>query len=89
MTKNDVCRGLKSFLLSFEHNSGLADIPGDLNLFEQGIVTSLAFVELVQFIEKTFKIILDDDVIFSDHFNSLDSISGYISRKLERPKACV
>lgn len=60
-------------------------IPGrtlgeDENIFDAGFVTSLLAMQLVTLIEKRFDIVLDDDDLQRDNFQSISAITSLIER---------
>jgi len=52
------------------------------DIFALGVVNSLFAMQLVIFIEQEFMIEVDNDVIGTEEFNSIASISNYVSSKL-------
>lgn len=56
----------------------------DAHLFESGFVDSAGVVELIAFLESTFKIRLDDDQIFSDEFTTINGIAAIVAGILSR-----
>jgi acyl carrier protein len=48
------------------------------HLFESGYVDSAGVVELIAFLESTFKIRLDDDQVFSDDFTTINGIAAIV-----------
>jgi acyl carrier protein len=55
--------------------------PDDASFLEEGIVDSQGVMELVLFVEETFKISVDDTEIIPDNFDSVSQLSAYIQRK--------
>ena len=52
----------------------------DMHLFESGFVDSAGVVELIAFLESTFKIRLDDDNVFSDDFTTINGIAAIVEK---------
>ena len=50
-------------------------------LFKEGILDSMAFVLLIDFIEETFKIKVGDSDLIEENFESVNSITGFIQNK--------
>ena len=48
------------------------------HLFESGYVDSAGVVELIAFLESTFKIRLGDDQVFSEDFTTINGISAIV-----------
>ena len=55
------------------------------HLFESGFVDSAGVVELIAFVESTFKIRLGDDQVFSDDFTTIDGIASMVDAMSTRP----
>ena len=69
---------IKEFLSRFFRNHDLAD---DEDIFALGFVNSLLAMQLVNFVEKEFKITVDDDDLDLDNFRTIDSIDRLVARK--------
>ena len=51
-------------------------------LFKEGLLDSMAFVLLIDFLEEKFKIKVGDSDLIEDNFESIEKITGFISSKL-------
>ena len=69
---------IKEFLSRFFRNHDLAD---DEDIFALGFVNSLLAMQLVNFVEKEFKITVDDDDLDLDNFRTITSIDRLVARK--------
>jgi acyl carrier protein len=49
-------------------------------MFEAGLVDSAGVVELIAFLESTFKIGLGDDDVFSEEFTTINGIASIVDR---------
>jgi acyl carrier protein len=56
------------------------------SLFENGILDSLRFLELIAFVEKTFKVNVSMGEITMDRFESVDKIVDLIKEKQKEKK---
>ncbi len=52
------------------------------SFMEEGIIDSTGILELVFFLEETFSIRVEDDELVPENMDSLQSIAGFIDRKL-------
>lgn len=52
----------------------------EAHLFESGFVDSAGVVELIAFLEFTFRIRLDDDHVFSDEFTTINGIAAIVEK---------
>lgn len=50
-------------------------------IFREGILDSMAFVLLIDFIEETFSIKASDQDLVEENFESVEAITRYINRK--------
>ena len=77
-TGNNVKQALREFILSSINVTNLQD---DDDLFESGIVNSLFAVQLLTFIEKTFRIEVGVDDLSIDNFKSLNAAAAFVLRQ--------
>ena len=58
------------------------EVPAaDTDLFETGVLDSLAFVELLLQLEREFGVTTSVDDLESDHFRSIDSIAEFVGSR--------
>ncbi|OQY28521.1 MAG: D-alanyl carrier protein [Candidatus Cloacimonetes bacterium 4572_55] len=72
---------IKPFLFRFIKNRDLKDND---DIFALGYVNSLFAMQLVLFIEKEFKIRIENQDLDFQNFSSLDRITGLIAGKVNR-----
>ena len=65
-------------LISFDEDPKIED---DENIFESGFVDSTLAMQLVNFIEEKFKIIIKDDDLDLVNFSTINRIVQFIERK--------
>ena len=53
----------------------------DAHMFESGFVDSAGVVELIAFLESTFKISLGDDEVFSEEFTTINGIAAIVNQR--------
>jgi acyl carrier protein len=56
----------------------------DAHMFESGFVDSAGVVELIAFLESTFKIRLGDDEVFSEDFTTINGIAAIVEQTMAR-----
>jgi acyl carrier protein len=66
---------------NFLFENGKHSLDDDLSFYQEGIIDSTGILELVEFIENTFKISVEDEELVPDNLDSLSRISAYIRRK--------
>jgi acyl carrier protein len=57
-------------------------ITKDTSFIESGIVDSTGIVELMAFLEETYGIIIEDEEVVPENFDSLTRVVAFIGRKL-------
>lgn len=62
-------------------------LKDDTSFMEEGIIDSTGILELVFFLEETFGFSVEDDELVPDNMDSLESIAGFIDRKLNASSA--
>ncbi|KFU82067.1 Phosphopantetheine attachment site [Amycolatopsis lurida] len=73
-TKTDILRFVSG-------HAGGADIAGDEDLFDSGLVNSLFIVQLVMWLERGFGITLAGGDLDLDNFRTVDAITAFVARK--------
>lgn len=53
----------------------------DASLLDEGIVDSIAIMELVAFVEESMSVRVEEDEIIPNNFDSVANLAGYIRRK--------
>ena len=69
---------IRSFFSHFFNTESLRD---DDDIFQRGLVNSLFAIQLVSFIEKEFGIVVEDDDLDIENFNSVDALIRFAERK--------
>jgi acyl carrier protein len=72
----------KNFI--FDDKTQLGD---DQSLLRTGIVDSTGILELIAFLEVTFKVKFADHELVADNFDSVSRIISFMNRKLSQAKA--
>jgi acyl carrier protein len=54
----------------------------DTPLVQSGIVDSLGMVDLVQFLEETFTIRINDEDMVPDNFDTVAAMAAFVERKI-------
>ncbi|MHC4681432.1 MAG: acyl carrier protein [Planctomycetota bacterium] len=56
----------------------------DTSFIEEGIIDSSGFLELAMFLEETFGIGFEDEELIPENIDSLQNITRFVARKLDR-----
>ena len=79
MIVNEIIRKfIRANLISFDEDLIISD---DDNIFESGFVDSSLAMQLVNFVEKEFKITITDDDLDLLNFSTINRIVHFIERK--------
>jgi len=69
---------IRSFIMQYIQNSDLKD---DDDIFSSGYINSLFAMQLVLFVEKTFKIEIGNDDLRIDNFQTINALAKMVARK--------
>ena len=58
------------------------DIDDDESFLRSGTIDSTGMLELVDFVESTFGLKIDDDELIPENLDSLSNLAAFIERKL-------
>ncbi|MDP2338132.1 MAG: acyl carrier protein [Bacteroidota bacterium] len=75
---------IKQFILKTSYVSS-DQVNYDTLIFQQGIMDSMGFISIIDFIEESFSITAADNDLLEANFESINAIADFVSRKL--PKA--
>lgn len=78
----DIQRKIFDYVQKNTH-SDIRALKPDTMLFREGIMDSMAFVLLIDYLEEHFGIHPGDEDLVEENFESIDSISRYIMKKKE------
>jgi len=73
---------LRNFIVeNFLPSAGLDAFDNDDSFMEKGIIDSTGILELLEFIEETFSISVEDEEVIPDNLDSLNKLKSFIKRK--------
>jgi len=72
---------IKQFILKTSYVSA-DQVQNDTLIFAQGIMDSMGFISIIDFIEEDFAITTADNELLEANFESIDAIANFVSRKL-------
>ena len=67
----------------FLSRSGVDQIGDDDPLLDSGIIDSMAILQLVGYLESEFNIEVEDEEILPEHFETMASITAFVTGKLD------
>lgn len=81
METNAIRENIRAYILQ---NVTLDELDNDLEIFNDGLVSSLFAIELMTFIEKHFAVKITMEDLDLDNFKSVDSITQFVECKISR-----
>ena len=67
----------ENFLFDAEEN----DLKNDDSFLDQGIIDSTGVLELVDWLEETYDIKVEDEELVPENLDSVNNLAGFISKK--------
>lgn len=77
---------IEQFIVDEILNQNGSRIDHDQSLIGSGILDSLAFLQLVGFLEEQFGITADDDELVPENFDTITRIKAFIEGKMGKNK---
>ena len=87
MQGNTVSAHIKDFIWKHFPLARTRKIIGTDSLLETDILDSLGILEVVTFIEHEFHIILNDDDLVPENFQSIECITAFVQRRCHNSSA--
>ncbi len=76
---------MKDKIVEFLYDENLKDefenLDHDDSLLELGIIDSVKMMDLIEFLEKTYGINVDDDDLYPENFDSINAIAEFVESK--------
>lgn len=65
----------------FARLTGLTAVDETVDVFESGLVNSLAVIQMISFVEKEFRIRVELDDLDRENFRSIRAVTEFVDRK--------
>jgi acyl carrier protein len=72
---------VKAFIVNNFLFGDAGDLRDDTSFLDSGIIDSTGILELVTFLEESFKITVEDDELVPENLGSIACIEAYLRRK--------
>jgi acyl carrier protein len=83
MTELDVQKEIRKFIVeNFLFGDEAAAPSPEQSLMESGLVDSTGVLDVAAFLDKRFGVIVEDDELAAENFDSIQSISRFVVRKI-------
>lgn len=81
-TTDEIIIKLTEFIKNnFYYHDEAKVIDSDLSLMDKGVIDSTGILELIEFIEDTFSISIENDEIVPENLDSINKMRDFINRK--------
>jgi len=73
---------IRAFIFeNFLFDAAEEDLGNDDSFLDQGIIDSTGVLELVEWLEDTFDIVVDDDELIPENLDSVNQLAAFIAGK--------
>ena len=73
---------IRAFIINnFLFDSEQSTLENDASFLEQGIIDSTGVLELVEWLENTFAIKVEDEELLPDNLDSVDQLVQFVAKK--------
>jgi acyl carrier protein len=73
---------IREFVVEFFLYGEANGLRDNTPFIEEGIIDSTGILELVEFLEKEFSIVVEDEELLPENLNSIESTAQYLEHKL-------
>ena len=78
---NEIKSRITSFIIETFLFGDLGELGDDTSFLDEGIVDSTGVLELVDFIEASFGVSVDDDELLPENLDSINKVETYVRNK--------
>ena len=86
-TRNEIVEKLRQYMEKNFPLFSLQDVSMSDDLIEKGIIDSLGYLEIINYVEDKFDITVKDSEVTPENFQSIDTIASYIQNRLSRAES--
>ena len=72
---------IREYLAANRATDSAGEFSDDESLLEAGVIDSMSMVDLITHLEKSYGIVVDEDDMIPENFDSLTAIVDYVTRK--------
>ena len=79
---SDIKKELRDYIVeNFLFGDTDSEFEDDTSFMDSGILDSTGILELINFVESTFNINIDDDEVLPENLDSLNNLEAFITQK--------
>ena len=79
VTQDTVAAQIRSFLV--QQFPSTKNVDNDAFLLNNGLIDSLGILEIVTFVEKTFRMTVSDEDLLPENFSSVNNLVNFVKEK--------
>jgi acyl carrier protein len=80
-TITDIKNMIRQYVIETSY-ANLDQVKDESLIFAEGVLDSMGFIMLINFIEETFKIKAKDSELLEDNFESINAMASFVESKL-------
>lgn len=85
MTRGEIVSKVRAFVgESFLYMRPEFVLGADDSLLGSGVVDSMGVMEMIEFLEEEFGVVVDDRDITEENLGTLNAIAGYVAARMDR-----
>jgi acyl carrier protein len=84
--KNNISDQIRGFIIERFPLADKNNFGNKTDLLESGIIDSLGILDMVEFVEKKFGILLTDDELVPENFQTVEHLAEFLARKRSTPQ---
>lgn len=78
----DTVQQIRSFILdNFLFDADEGALANDDSFLDKGIIDSTGVLELVEWLEETFGVVVDDEELLPENLDSVNQLAAFIAKK--------
>lgn len=79
---DDIIQTVRTFIASnFYLSDKFKELNPDLSLMDTGIVDSTGILEVIEFLEEKFEMVIENDEIIPENLDTINNIEKFVRRK--------
>ena len=72
---------IRNYLTAHSGGVGVHDVPAGASLLQAGILDSVVMIDLIAFLEGRYGIVIHEDDMVPENFESIDAIAAYVTAR--------
>jgi len=82
MDADEIQKRIREFIVeTFMFGEDAEDLKDDESFLESGLIDSTGILELIQYLEETFEIEIEDEEMIPENLDAVDRASHFVARK--------